>query len=122
MFPSTRIGTHFAAGTYFKEDSEHRMVVADPEEKVALHRNATVLRRINQALMSLVVAGCYEIDPAVQHLAGPYGKICAGTIDEQQLMFDLTACRKAEAAFVELSGAAPLAVAAWVLACGWRGS
>ena len=66
-----------------------------------------MLRRITQAMMSLVVAGCYEIDPSVQHLAGPYGKICAGTMDEQQLMFDLTACRKVEAAFVELSGAAP---------------
>ena len=68
----------------------------------------------NPALMSLVVAGCYEVDPVVQHLAGPYGKIRAGTPEEQQLMFDLTSCRKAEAAFIELSGALYVEIASHV--------
>ena len=98
-------GVHFSENTLFREDDDHHLVVASEEEKVPLFRNAAVLRQITMAFTSIVVAGCYEIDPVHTHLAGPYGKINVGTADEKQLMFDVTTARKAERVFVELSGA-----------------
>ena len=57
-----------------------------------------------------MIAGGYEVDPALSHLAGPYGKINVGTAEEKQLMFDMMTARKAERVFVEMSGT-PVAVA-----------
>ena len=61
---------HFSESTLFKEDSNHHLVVASDEEKVPLYRNASVLRQIGQTLTSMVIAGCFEIDPIAAHLAG----------------------------------------------------
>ena len=99
-------GVHFSESTMFREDNNHHLVVANEEEKVPLYRNAAVLRQITMALTSIVTSGPggYEVDPALSHLAGPYGKINVGTADEKQLMFDMTTCRKAERVFVEMSG------------------
>ena len=95
--------TLFSDGKVFKEDEEHRLVSGNPEDGVSMHRNAFVLRQISQALVSMVVAGCYAIDPIRQHLAGAYGRIRIGTPEEKQLMFDLCSARRVERAFIEMS-------------------
>ena len=97
-------GIHFSENTLFKEDADHHLVVANEEEKVPMYRNATVLLQIRQCLSSMMIAGNVDIDPINTHLAGPYGKIDIGTAGERQLMFDMTTARKAERAFIELSG------------------
>ena len=99
---------HFSENTLFKEDADHHLVVANGEEKVPMYRNATVLLAANSAVPGFVdvltIAGGFDIDPISTHLAGPYGKINIGTAGERQLMFDMTTARKAERAFIELSG------------------
>ena len=60
--------TLFSDGKVFKEDDEHRLVSGNPDDGVSMSRNAFVLRQISQALISMVVSGCYAIDPARQHL------------------------------------------------------
>ena len=72
-----------------------------------MYRNATVLLQIRQCISSMTIAGNFDIDPINTHLAGPYGKVNIGTAVERQLMFDMTTARKAERAFIELSGEQP---------------
>lgn len=101
-----RYGQHAAIipdAKTLKATDEGTLAAVD-HNPVVLTRNAGVLAVIRNVLESFVVAGAVDIDPAVSHLAGGYGKLYVGTPAERTVQFDLATAREAESQFIALSG------------------